>query len=87
MELIGFTSMTVPVSGYDETHADTDKAIITFHEQIADADPSVQEAFRDALAGLDQLECDPHTTSTRTPRRGPLSTSGSPTRSSSGTPT
>jgi len=56
VELIGFTSMTVPVAGYDETRADTDKAITTFREQIEDADPSVQEAFRDALAGLDDLE-------------------------------
>ena len=56
VELIGFTSMTVPVAGYDETRADTDKAITTFREQIADADPSVQEAFHDALAGLDDLE-------------------------------
>jgi signal transduction histidine kinase len=55
IELVGFTSVNVPVTGYDETRAATDEAIAAFREQVDGADESVKEAFAPAMAGLDAL--------------------------------
>jgi signal transduction histidine kinase len=57
VELIGqVEQVNVPVRGYDETRAQTDAAIDSFRDEIANRNQVVAEAFQPALDGLDDLD-------------------------------
>ncbi|HEX6568873.1 MAG TPA: nitrate- and nitrite sensing domain-containing protein [Acidimicrobiales bacterium] len=62
VDLIGqVDSVNVPVEGYEQTRAETDRALALFREQVASKDDSIAQAFKpalDQLADLEQLRAD-----------------------------
>jgi signal transduction histidine kinase len=57
IDLVGFGGqVTVPVEGYEETRAETDRALDEFRERVTSEGDAIAAAYEPALAGLVELE-------------------------------